>query len=828
LRKARVNPRADISRLSARGKTMRFVLSLFVLVLSSVSVRAATSLFPLNPALESSEWKAVWIACPNAPDRDPGVFYFRKRFILKSVPTHFWIHVSADNRFILHVNGLYAGEGPARGDTLHWRFETIDLGPYLRKGNNTLAAVVWNFGTMSPLAQMSSRTAFLLQGDTAEEKAANTDRSWLVKQETGRTPMKEEQGAPYSSAGIGERIDGRLLDSSWDQAEVNKTAEWHAAVLVNSAATRGAEDSGGVWKLVPDQLPPMEHKLVSVGSMVRAAGISEAPSFPRTPLLIPAHKHVILLLDNKVLQTAYPELVISGGRNAMIQVTYAEALYDKAGQKGNRNQIAGRHIEGISDIFIGGGGSNITFEPLWWRTWRYLQLDITTGAEPLQLERFTAQFTAYPFVAKAGISGDIDGLDPIWATGWRTARLCAHETYMDAPYWEQLQYVADTRIEALISYTMSGDARLARQALEAIDDSRVSEGLTQSRYPSSVAQFIPPFSLLWVGMLHDYWMYVDDPQYVDEMVPHTRGIFDWYLARLRPDGLVDKVDWWNFGDWTPRYIRGVPPQEPDGESMLSTLQLIQGLKDAVDLERKFGSQQRAALYEEAIRKASLAINQAGWDKRYGLYADTPLKRTYSQQVNILAVLLDVAPRDQQASIMGRVVASQENEAVNIDGAPVPPMSQASYYFRFYLSRALEHAGLGDLYLSQLGPWHNMLEQGLSTWAERPEPSRSDCHAWSASPNYDLLTIVAGIRPGAPGFSRVLIAPHLAGLKHLEASMPTPKGMVRVAYKLEGTSWSATVTLPKGIAGDLAWEGRTYTLHEGTQTITLQAISGSSS
>lgn len=807
---------------------MRFVLSLFVLVLSSVSVRAATSLFPLNPALESSEWKAVWIACPNAPDRDPGVFYFRKRFILKSVPTHFWIHVSADNRFILHVNGLYAGEGPARGDTLHWRFETIDLGPYLRKGNNTLAAVVWNFGTMSPLAQMSSRTAFLLQGDTAEEKAANTDRSWLVKQETGRTPMKEEQGAPYSSAGIGERIDGRLLDSSWDQAEVNKTAEWHAAVLVNSAATRGAEDSGGVWKLVPDQLPPMEHKLVSVGSMVRAAGISEAPSFPRTPLLIPAHKHVILLLDNKVLQTAYPELVISGGRNAMIQVTYAEALYDKAGQKGNRNQIAGRHIEGISDIFIGGGGSNITFEPLWWRTWRYLQLDITTGAEPLQLERFTAQFTAYPFVAKAGISGDIDGLDPIWATGWRTARLCAHETYMDAPYWEQLQYVADTRIEALISYTMSGDARLARQALEAIDDSRVSEGLTQSRYPSSVAQFIPPFSLLWVGMLHDYWMYVDDPQYVDEMVPHTRGIFDWYLARLRPDGLVDKVDWWNFGDWTPRYIRGVPPQEPDGESMLSTLQLIQGLKDAVDLERKFGSQQRAALYEEAIRKASLAINQAGWDKRYGLYADTPLKRTYSQQVNILAVLLDVAPRDQQASIMGRVVASQENEAVNIDGAPVPPMSQASYYFRFYLSRALEHAGLGDLYLSQLGPWHNMLEQGLSTWAERPEPSRSDCHAWSASPNYDLLTIVAGIRPGAPGFSRVLIAPHLAGLKHLEASMPTPKGMVRVAYKLEGTSWSATVTLPKGIAGDLAWEGRTYTLHEGTQTITLQAISGSSS
>lgn len=74
-------------------------------------------------------------------------------------------------------------------------------------------------------------------------------------------------------------------------------------------------------------------------------------------------------------------------------------------------------------------------------------------------------------------------LDRIWQTGWRTARLDAHETYMDAPYWEQLQYVGDTRIQALISYVVSGDARLARQAITNIDESRTPSTLASSIRP---------------------------------------------------------------------------------------------------------------------------------------------------------------------------------------------------------------------------------------------------------------------------------------------------------------------------------------------------------
>jgi alpha-L-rhamnosidase len=779
---------------------------------------------PLNKKLVAAQWPAQWIgptlpAEPNVAIADTGVFYFRKDLTVASVPAHFWVHVSADNRFLLHVNGQYAAEGPARGDLFHWRFETVDLAPLLHAGTNVIAAVVWNFGEDAPVAQMSNRTGFLMQGDSDAEAGANTGAGWQVRTEPGRAAMGHTGAHGYYAAGPAENVDGRVLDWNWDRPGDN--AGWATPRIEGRAATREAQNADNNWELEQDELPPMEHSLTDAGTVVRAEGLpGPLPDFPATPVEIPAHAHVTLLLDHRVLQTAYPELTIQDGMGATVMLTYAEALYDAQGKKGNRSEFEGRHIEGITDEFIGGNREREVFAPLWWRTWRYLQIDVTTKDQPLRLEGMRAWFTAYPFEEKAKVSGDIPQLDALWQTGWRTARLCAHETYMDAPYWEQMQYVGDTRIQALISYAVTGDSRLARQAIRNIDDSRTIEGITQSRYPSSLPQFIPPFSLLWVSMLHDYWMYVNDAPMVKETLPHTRTVMDWFAARQRPDGLLGRMEWWEFGDWTADYPDGVPPQEADGGSAFLTLQFIEALRDAEEMESRYGSPERAAQYRAMTEKASAALNAAAWDAQAGLYADTPAKQSFSQEANILAVWLDVAPREQQRGILRRVLASKPNAETTLDGRKVPAMSTPTYYFRFYLARALEHAGMADLYLQQLQPWYAMLQLGLSTWAENPEPTRSDCHAWSASPNYDLLTLVAGIAPAAPGFARVRIAPHLQGLHHLDASMPHAGGAIHTVYDLDGTQWKATVTLPPGLDGELVWRGESHPLHAGMQTVRL--------
>ena len=665
---------------------------------------------PLNPDLVASKWAASWIASPSAPAKAPGVFYFRKEITLSSAPEHFWVHVSADNRFVLHVNGQYAGEGPARGDLFHWRFETLDLAPLLHAGTNVLAAVVWNFGEAAPVAQMSNRTGFLMQGDTAAEAAVNTNTAWRVREESGHSAVGHHGANGYYAAGPAEKIDGRVLDWNWDQP--GDSENWMTPIQVGHAAAREAQDADNNWELVQDSLPPMEHRLVDAGKPVRAEGLTELPRVSR--LNRSRSPPTLMSFCCSITESSRLHIrnwTVSGGRDATIAVTYSEALYDAQGHKGNRNEIAGRHIQGITDEFIAGGGDERRFQPLWWRTWRYLRLDVTTKGQPLRLDSLRAWFSAYPFDAKAAIAGDIPQLDQLWDTGWRTARLCAHETYMDAPYWEQLQYVGDTRIQALVSYVMTGDSRLARQAIVNIDDSRIPEGITQSRYPSGLPQFIPPFSLLWVGMLHDYWMYVDDASLVKETLPHTRTVLDWFGAQQRSDGLLGKLKWWEFGDWTADYPDGVPPQEADGGSAFLTLQFIEALHNAQEMESVYGSHERAEEYEARIRRATAALNAQNWDARYGLYADTPAKKTYSQEANILAVWLDVAPRAEQTAILRRLLASDPHSATEVDGKPVPPMSTPTYYFRFYLSRALEHAGMGDQYVGQLGPWYEMLRSG---------------------------------------------------------------------------------------------------------------------
>lgn len=767
-------------------------------------------------------WHASWVTHPSAPLREPVVLHFRRFLTLAAAPTRYVVRVSADNRFILYVNGKRVGDGPARGDLTHWRYERFDLAPYLRTGKNLISATVWNWGVFAPIAQMSDRTAFLLESETTGADGISTPEGWQVEIERGHRALDRSSVdlRDYMAAGPGEEIDAAKYDWSWN-APSDENSTWVAvaspmrdSIFATVNRAHSADATGdNPWGLVPDGLPHMVYTPTSAGQVVRldpvGAGQQGMMSFPARPVTVPANTHLHILLDRETLTTAYPVLTVSGGKGASIWFTYSEALYDKEMHKGDRNDVDDRQAHGLKDCFLPDGGANRVFEPLWWRTWRYLDLDIRTGSAPLTLDALTAAFSAYPFEERASFHSPDAELSKIWEISWRTARLDAHETYMDTPYYEQLQYVGDTRIQALISYAVTGDDRLARQALEAFDDSRIPEGITRSRYPSSLPQNIPTFSLLWIGMLHDYWMYRPDPAPVRKSLMGTRTVLDWFAHYEQPDGLLRELPWWSFIDWVPSGT--IPTYDSHGESCVTTLQYLGALRNAADLEDAFGDAALATRYRDRAARVREDIYGKCWAAGRGMLADNPGKTDFSQQANIMGVLYDVIPAAEQKSVLERVLAIEP-------GTTPDGVLSASYYFRFYLARALDHAGMADDYLASIKPWRQLLPLHFSTWPEIPGNTRSDSHAWSAHPIYDLLTLVAGIEPASPGFKTVRIAPHLGSLPSLTAIYPHPDGTIEVQYHRRGSGLDADITLPAGLQGTFVFSGRSWPLQSGPNHI----------
>lgn len=792
----------------------------------------------VQPDAAHRVWHASWVTHPTAPLREPLVLHFRRSVNLATAPASYIVRVTADNRFLLYVNGRRVGDGPARGDLGHWRYERFDIAPYLHPGRNLVTATVWNWGIFAPLAQMSDRTAFLLESEATGAEGISTPESWQVETEPCHRALDRNSVTQrsYMASGPGEQIDAAQCDWNWN-TPADDSSNWVPVASpmrdsiyggVNRAHSADATGDNP-WGLVPDTLPHMAYTPTDSGRVVRVEPATSEPvgmtSFPAQAVTIRANTHLHILLDRGALTTAYPILTVSGGKGSQVWFTYSEALYDDKDHKGDRNALEYTDAEGVKhprralgirDEFLPDGGANRFFEPLWWRTWRYLDLEIRTGDEPLTLDALTAAFSAYPFKERATFQSPDPELAKIWEISWRTARLDAHETYMDTPYYEQLQYIGDTRIQALISYAVTGDDRLARQALEAFNDSRIPEGITRSRYPSSLPQNIPTFSLLWIGMLHDYWMYRPDPAPVRESLMGTRAVLDWFAHYEQPDGLLREVPWWSFIDWVPSGT--IPTYAANGESCVTTLQYLGALKDAADLETAFGDQSLATRYRARAAHVSAGIYGKCWVSSRGMLADNPDKTVFSQQSNIMGVLYDAIPKAQQRAVLQKVLAIEP-------GTTPEGVLSASYYFRFYLARALDHVGMADDYLASIEPWRKLLPLHFSTWPETPGVTRSDSHAWSAHPIYDLLTLVAGIEPASPGFKTVRIAPHLGPLSSLKATYPHPEGMIQMEYQRHGEGLDATITLPANLHGVFVFAGKTWPLQPGANHI--HALGGGS-
>lgn len=788
-------------------------------------ISAFTLFLTFSLSAVAVDWKAHWIMHPTVQPQEHAVIIFRKIIELQTKPEKFIIHLSADNHYRLFVNGNYVLRGPARGDLSHWFYETVDIAPYMQSGRNTLAAEVVNWGPKRSFTFFSQMTSFIMQGDTEKEKAVNTyGGSWKCYHNKAISAKNIDWMTDRLTIDFGlyvgnptDSVRGELYPWGWENTDFDDSG-WLTAKWCDIAGGRKSQYAGGILysggkMLIPRRTPVLSEKNIFFREIRRIDGIEKADAFitGKGKLTIPAGRKVTILIDNGVESLGYPEMTVSGGRNSMIRAMYAEnMIIETKAPKGNRNEIEGKRMVGIKDVFIPDGGTDRLFKPTYIRAFRYIQLDIQTKDEPLTINSYINVECRSPLELKASFrTGDPD-LDWIMDAGWRTVSICAQDYLLSDAAYEQMQYTGDSRVHNLSLMTLSGDDRLTRNALIQFDESRIPEGLTYACYPNPFHLIIPSYSLIWIDQVHDYMMWKDDREFIGSFEPGIKNVLDWYERKLQPNGLLGKIDWWGALAWPRHYSNGEPPDVYNGNNTLYTLHYAYTLRHASDIFRFLGKAVIAESFQKKADVVCLAVNNLCKNPD-GFYTESIDNKQVSQITNLMAILAGAVKGEEAKKLMRSLLE------------PKDWFGQVDLFLHLYLFEAMNITGLGDSFSREISEWKLMKERGLTTFIEVPlewgeENQRSECHPWSSSPNYFFFRTVGGIKPVAPGHKTIEIAPSFGGLTKLEAVYPHHLGNISLNITRNGSFVSGDITIPAGIKATLIWNNRQIVLKPGKQSI----------
>jgi alpha-L-rhamnosidase len=727
--------------------------------------------------------------------------WFLKEFDISSPDADFKAAVTADSYYVLWFNGILVCRGPARGDLRHYFYDEVDLRPHLRIGKNILRVLVLDYSPVAcfpghlgaPAAVITYRGGFAFDGeivDSQDQKKIITDGSWTVFRSEARQFVEPEL-LFGGFVGYFERFNATLWDKEWKQERSCESCK--PSLLYPAKRIDQYRDEAAPYELRKGIVPALkegEPKVFIDGFHEGGGELSEAERnwiVGVSELVLAPGECRSITLDAGELFTAYPSILLRG-KGASVRLIYGEALRLSKKTSSSFSLRPQSRIEdgslqteatedvwsfdrrgkcvGYSDL-IECSKEKVEFEPLRWRTFRYVRFDIKAGNYEVVLKSptFKQCENAAAVVAEFGCSSS--WIEEVWERSVRTVRCCTHETFEDCPYYEQLQYVGDSEIISKLHLYLTGDSALSRQALFHFDWSRVPEGITASRYPCRLPQIIPSWSLHWIGMTRDYLLYTGDSETVESLLPGINQVLQWFRARSDQAGLPAKLPYWNFVDWTPGWQRGQPPGWNSGPTCVIGCQFVQALKDAAQICRWLNKEDQASVLELESLKIADSLNEKFWNPHLGVYTDEPDKSGEGGLLtNVWAVCSGVALPKQFPSL----------KAVLERWAP----SNISFFGMYWLFKARRIMGIKTVE-NHLYPWKEMIPTGLSTWPEDTTFGRSLCHGWSAHPIVECVEGIFGLTVTKPGWAEIKVSPNIGSLKSSNLTIPTPRGLLTMNY-----------------------------------------------
>ena len=701
--------------------------------------------------LDKQKPEANWIW--DSGEDNPRNYYLlvRKTFNLDQIPVKAQAFISAYAYADVYINGKLVDRCPMNCDPEYQVYEKFDLTGYFRKGQNTIAALVYNFGT-GMHHRINGRGGFFFQGSLTSDGTnllkLNTDNSWKVNKAEAWDNLTNTRTLSSNLIGFVEKFDARKMPERWKES--------------------GFDDSG--WK------PARMMGIPPVAPWNNVVEISRRPLF-REPVYPVRHwfagDKTVYDFGREIAATPVLELY-SGLDSITLEMGTGERLLPDS-------SVSCIKRVNYTDYYTAKKGFQ-KWSPLTWRGFRYLSL---SHRDDLIIKGISAISRHSDFKREGSFECSDPLLNQIWEVGNQTLLLCAQDTYMDTPWREQTQYIAgDSRYlqkYAFYPFGMSSELLIHYNILSGAWSQRwKSDGSIRSRYPTDwlleegTSAYLADYELEWVIMLGEYYKYFGKKDLIRQVYPNMKKlmtIFDKYISK--DHGLLSRVPGWIVLDHPKTY----PMDQREEIAGLNCL-YYEALTQASEIARNLASDpDQAARWTNKAKQVKENIRKWLWSPDKQLFRDSYGSEKCSQQTQVYALLYGLVSESEKEHVTDAITAENRRSEQSFSYYLVNSVFDSRPQWALDFIRKNWGGQMKSPFFN--GAWHEAWD--IEHWTT---DVGTTSHAWCSGPTALLPQKVLGIEPVSQGWRTFSVHPNPCDLKWANGVITTPYGAICSEWKID--------------------------------------------
>ncbi len=471
---------------------------------------------------EKTDWKAKWIWDKENLTEKNVWMCFNKKVKLDKIPEELVAHISADSKYWLYINGetvVYEGSVKRGPDKNSGYYDSIDIAPYLKKGENSICALVWFWDNETSYSYSSSGQGGFIFEAIGEGVSIISDKSWKAKRNSAfvDSPLYPPN---YRLPEYSIYFDAREAMADWLN-EGFDVSDWENA-------TEYADGGEGAYgKLYPRGIP-----------FLKDYGLKEyenSKDYENYTVTKALGEKITVDIPYNAQLTPYLKIKAPAGKK--IRITTENTL-----------------IGAVSTTYVTKEGEQ-EFEALGWFNGEHITYKIPKDVTVISL---MYRETGYDSSFSGDFKCDDEFLNSLWQKSLRTLYVTMRDNFMDCPDRERAQWWGDVTSEMIMTmYSLDSNSYLLYQKgveamLSHVDETKV----LQTVVPISGDYFELPVQQLAgiVGFL-TYYEYTGDKAFVEKVYDASVDYLKlWEIGEnnlvVHREGSWDWPDWGSKADMT--------------------------------------------------------------------------------------------------------------------------------------------------------------------------------------------------------------------------------------------------------------------------------------